>query len=218
MPIRPTGKRRPVGGTTPAAPGDDTPRPTPAGPGDAPADALPIGDEALREELSGGAPTEASTDAAAADARAAHEAAARAEADAAADLTAAAREVRESREDAEEEGPATRPSGRRESWRRRSATGAILTGFAMGLQEVFEPEKKEPAIVMETSGDPPRDLPVEAELELATTRRSVVRIRPWLLDEGSEEAGGGAAGDRAPDAPAAGGHRLPEAADDESRA
>jgi hypothetical protein len=74
-------------------------------------------------------------------------------------------------------------SPRRESWRRRSATGAILTGFAMGLQEVFEPEKREPAIVMETSGDPPRDLPVEAELEVATTRRSVVRIRPWLLED-----------------------------------
>ncbi|MDQ6784375.1 MAG: hypothetical protein M3063_13240 [Actinomycetota bacterium] len=70
-----------------------------------------------------------------------------------------------------------------ESWRKRSATGAILTGFALGLQQVFEPERKEPAIMMETSGEPPRDLPVEAELELATTRRSVVKIRPWLLDE-----------------------------------
>lgn len=71
--------------------------------------------------------------------------------------------------------------GKVESWRRRSATGAIITGFAMGLREVFEPERKEPAIVMETSGEPPSDLPVEAELEAATTRRSVVRIRPWLL-------------------------------------
>ncbi len=70
-----------------------------------------------------------------------------------------------------------------DSWRKRSATGAILTGFALGLQQVFEPERKQPAIIQETSGDPPRDLPVEAELEGVVGRRSVVRIRPWLLDE-----------------------------------
>ncbi len=79
-----------------------------------------------------------------------------------------------------------------ESWRRRSATGAMLTGFAFGLQQVFEPERKEPAIMMETSGVPPRDLPVEADLEAATSRRSVVKIRPWLLDEDLEEGGSGA--------------------------
>jgi hypothetical protein len=67
-----------------------------------------------------------------------------------------------------------------EAWRKRSATGAILTGFAFGLQQVFEP-KDEPAVVMETSGDPPRDLPVEADLEYGRPRHSVVNIRPWLL-------------------------------------
>ncbi|MGI8493443.1 MAG: hypothetical protein ACR2KC_07845, partial [Acidimicrobiales bacterium] len=36
-----------------------------------------------------------------------------------------------------------------ESWRRRSATGAILTGFALGLQEALETKRKEPSIVME---------------------------------------------------------------------
>ncbi|MDQ6839019.1 MAG: hypothetical protein M3137_11985 [Actinomycetota bacterium] len=74
------------------------------------------------------------------------------------------------------------PSGV-DSWRKRSATGAILTGFALGLQQVFEPERREPAIVQETSGEPPTDLPVEAELEGIVGRRSVVRIRPWLLDQ-----------------------------------
>jgi hypothetical protein len=68
-----------------------------------------------------------------------------------------------------------------EAWRRRSATGAILTGFALGLQQVFEKEKEEPSIVMQTSGDPPSDLPVEAEVERARPRQSVVNIRPWLL-------------------------------------
>jgi hypothetical protein len=72
-----------------------------------------------------------------------------------------------------------------ESWRRRSATGAILTGFALGLREAFQPERKEPAIIMQTSGEPPSDLPVEAQLEAVPARRTVVKIRPWLLDERS---------------------------------
>ncbi len=73
-----------------------------------------------------------------------------------------------------------------EAWRRRSATGAILTGFALGLQQVFEPKRDEPAIVMQTSGEPPRDLPVEAQVEQGRPRQSVVSIRPWLLREPDE--------------------------------
>ena len=70
-----------------------------------------------------------------------------------------------------------------ESWRKRSATGAILTGFALGLQEALEKPKEEPSIVMETSGDPPKDLPVEADFEYGRPKHSVVQIRPWLLPE-----------------------------------
>jgi hypothetical protein len=69
-----------------------------------------------------------------------------------------------------------------EAWRRRSAAGAILTGFALGLQEALENKKDEPAIVMQTSGDPPKDLPVEADFEYGRPRQSVVQIRPWLLN------------------------------------
>jgi hypothetical protein len=68
-----------------------------------------------------------------------------------------------------------------ERWRTRSAAGTVLTAVAFGLQQVFEPERKEPAIVMETSGDPPADLPVEAELEQLGPRQSTVKVRPWLL-------------------------------------
>lgn len=74
-----------------------------------------------------------------------------------------------------------------EAWRRRSAAGAILTGFALGLQEALETRKEEPSIVMETSGDPPRDLPVEADFEYGRPRQSVVQIRPWLLPESAAE-------------------------------
>ncbi|MHB8505271.1 MAG: hypothetical protein ACYDEN_06060, partial [Acidimicrobiales bacterium] len=63
---------------------------------------------------------------------------------------------------------------RAESWRKRSATGAILTGFAFGLREALEPERNEPAIVMQTSGAPPRDLPVEADIEDPLPKRNVV--------------------------------------------
>jgi hypothetical protein len=75
-----------------------------------------------------------------------------------------------------------------EGWRKRSATGAVLTGFALGLQSVFEPKKEEPSIVLETSGDPPRDLPVEADMEYRRPRQTVVNIRPWLLDQEREES------------------------------
>jgi hypothetical protein len=86
-----------------------------------------------------------------------------------------------------------------ERWRQRSATGAVLTAFAFGLQNVFEPERKEPAIIMQTSGDPPMDLPVEAQLEQLGPRQSTVTVRPWLLggagDAGTQEAPGQGEGD-----------------------
>jgi hypothetical protein len=80
------------------------------------------------------------------------------------------------------------PATRIEGWRRRSATGAILTGIALGLQEVFEPKRDQPSIVVQTSGDPPSDLPVEADFEFRRPRQSVVNIRPWLLQGDSADA------------------------------
>lgn len=85
-----------------------------------------------------------------------------------------------------EEEPQTALPGRVEGWRKRSATGAILTGLALGLREVLETEQREPAIVLETSGQPPSDLPVEADLDNVPPRRSTVTIRRWLLPERAE--------------------------------
>ena len=81
----------------------------------------------------------------------------------------------------DDEEPHTALPSKVEAWRKRSATGAILTGFALGLQQVFEPKRDEPAVIMETSGDPPRDLPVEADFEYGRPRQTVVNVRPWLL-------------------------------------
>jgi hypothetical protein len=78
-----------------------------------------------------------------------------------------------------------------EAWRKRSAAGAILTGFALGLQEALETKRQDPSIVIQTSGDPPKDLPVEADFEYGRPRQSVVSIRPWLLQ--------GAGGERDPE-------------------
>jgi hypothetical protein len=69
-----------------------------------------------------------------------------------------------------------------EAWRKRSATGAVLTGLALGFQEALQKEREEPAIIMQTSGDPPKDLPVEADFEYRRPRHSVVNIRPWLVE------------------------------------
>lgn len=92
--------------------------------------------------------------------------------------------------------PHTALPPRIDAWRRRSASGAVLTGFALGLQSVFEPKRDEPAIVLETSGDPPRDLPVEADMEYRRPRQTVVNIRPWLLDQGRSATTGEPTQDR----------------------
>ncbi|MDQ6616791.1 MAG: hypothetical protein M3083_19095 [Actinomycetota bacterium] len=73
---------------------------------------------------------------------------------------------------------------RLESWRRRSVAGAILTGIGLGLKEVLEPKRDEPAVMIETSGTPPSELPVEAELSGILPADNVVKIRPWLLAPG----------------------------------
>ncbi len=50
-------------------------------------------------------------------------------------------------------------------WRRRSALGAVLTGMALGLQEVFDPEQ-ERSIVIEVDADgEPLDLPIQIFLD-----------------------------------------------------
>lgn len=94
-------------------------------------------------------------------------------------------------------------SDRMERWRQRSATGAVATAFALGLQAALETERKEPAIIMETSGEPPTDLPVEAQLEQLGPRQSTVKVRRWLLttddlggnetNEATDERGGSTA-------------------------
>jgi hypothetical protein len=58
-----------------------------------------------------------------------------------------------------------------------------MSGIALGLKEALEPEKDEPAIVVQVSGEPIGERPVEAQLDERTPKESVVTIRPWLLPE-----------------------------------
>lgn len=98
---------------------------------------------------------------------------------------------------AEIESERARLAAQRMSWRRRTATGAILSGLALGFQQVFEDKQQGISVIVQTSGEPPTDLPVEAELEGLAPRRSVVKIRPWLLGEDGEDGEDGEEGDEA---------------------
>ncbi len=76
------------------------------------------------------------------------------------------------------------PATRRESWRTRSATGAIATALAMGLQQVFEPEKKRPAAVAEAPSDPySDDDPITVDYLPDDAGGTKVHVKPWLLQK-----------------------------------
>jgi hypothetical protein len=63
-------------------------------------------------------------------------------------------------------------------WRKRSATGAVLTGVALGLQHALDRPKQEPAIVVEASGEPEDDdAPFVVHLDPDDPSRTVVVVR-----------------------------------------
>ena len=69
----------------------------------------------------------------------------------------------------------------------RTATGALLTGIALGLREVFDPEKKKDTIAIEQEASEPEG-PQEYEIRLNGSPRDAKAIyRPWV---GDEEDGG----------------------------
>jgi len=70
-----------------------------------------------------------------------------------------------------------------ESWRSRSATGAIATAMAMGLQQVFEPERRRPAAVAEAPSDPyDENDPVTVDYVPDDAEGTRVHVKPWLLE------------------------------------
>lgn len=105
--------------------------------------------------------------------------------------------------------PHTALPPRVEAWRKRSAAGAILTGFALGLQDALQSHRDEPSIVIQTSGDLPDDLAVEADFEYGRPRQSVVSIRPWLLHDADRDPAAPPAGEQRPSDPGSGGADRP---------
>jgi hypothetical protein len=98
--------------------------------------------------------------------------------------------------EADEAGPvddaaaAGRDPRRFNDWRKRSATGAVMTGIALGLKEALELPTERPALVIEAPGEPddpdrPIDLHFDPDDPAATV--AIVRHR----EDGD---GGGAAG------------------------
>jgi hypothetical protein len=69
-----------------------------------------------------------------------------------------------------------------ERWRRRTATGAVLTGIALGLREALESEKELPAMVqpVPSGGDGGGPRPVELRLDPDYPAATVAIVRPWL--------------------------------------
>ncbi len=67
----------------------------------------------------------------------------------------------------------------------RTATGALLTGIALGLRDVFDPEKKVDTIAIEQEAPAEPDEPQEYEVHLNGSPRDAQAIyRPWVAEEG----------------------------------
>jgi hypothetical protein len=56
-------------------------------------------------------------------------------------------------------------ASRLNSWSRRTALGAVMSGMAMGLQDVFENKEKTPIIVEVDDDGLPTDLPIQLLLD-----------------------------------------------------
>jgi hypothetical protein len=66
----------------------------------------------------------------------------------------------------------------------RTATGALLTGIALGLRDVFDPEKKRDAIAIEQEAPGEPEGPQRYEIRLARSPRDSQAIyRPWVDEE-----------------------------------
>jgi hypothetical protein len=71
-----------------------------------------------------------------------------------------------------------KPSRPVDKWRRGSVAGAILTGVAMGLAEVFEPDLKDRAPIVIEARDPSEPRAVELDLDFDDPAASVVTYHP----------------------------------------
>ena len=66
--------------------------------------------------------------------------------------------------------------------RRQAAAGALVTGLALGLQEVFDPPADDPVVIeVDLSSGDGGDRPVSVVLVPRAPRASRAVVRPWLF-------------------------------------
>jgi hypothetical protein len=64
------------------------------------------------------------------------------------------------------------------NWMKRSATGAVMTGIAVGLKEALQPQKKEVPFVIEARGEPDDpDQPIDLRFDPDSPSDTVAIIR-----------------------------------------
>ena len=82
--------------------------------------------------------------------------------------------------------PATAPLPRPPAKKARTATGALLTGIALGLRDIFDPEKKRDTIAIEQEAPGEPEGPQRYEIRLNGSPRDGQAIyRPWVDEDGS---------------------------------
>ena len=68
-------------------------------------------------------------------------------------------------------------------WMKRSATGAVLSGIALGLQQALEPKRNLPAFVMEAPGEPEDpDAPITLHFDPDDPTKTVAVVRAVPTD------------------------------------
>lgn len=74
------------------------------------------------------------------------------------------------------------------SWRKAPIATQFLAVSMLAMHDVFYGQREEPAIVIDASGDPPGDEPVDVHLDPEHPEESVVIIRPWLFEQRDDQA------------------------------
>jgi hypothetical protein len=75
------------------------------------------------------------------------------------------------------------------NWMKRSATGAVMTGIALGLQQALEPRKPEVPYVIEAREDPDDlDGPIDLRFDPDSPADTVAIIRRPVTDDGPPPA------------------------------
>ncbi|HEV3280299.1 MAG TPA: hypothetical protein VG032_01725 [Acidimicrobiales bacterium] len=100
-----------------------------------------------------------------------------------------------------EAGASGRDPRRFNEWRKRSATGAVMTGIALGLKEALELPRQRPALVIEAPGEPDDpDHPIDLHFDPDDPTRTVAVVRHREdrkvrnREDGEDREGGGVEG------------------------